>query len=137
MNQLGRNSAELARFSIRSVLLLTAVVAVFFACCSAVVRNEQRRRAESDRRDEVNAQVKASIVREAEAIRAKLGRAPEDQAELEDLLGKPLPAFLHEYGESEIGYRKTGVNSFHLWYSYWDPWYYDSNTPQAGWVCAE
>ena len=85
----------------------------------------------------MNAQVKAALVRDAEAIRAKLGRAPEDQTELEGLLGKPLPAFLHEYGASEIRYRKTGVNSFHLWYSYWDPWYYDSNTPNAGWVCAE
>jgi hypothetical protein len=84
----------------------------------------------------VNAQVKALIVRDAEAIRAKLGRAPADQAELEELLQKPLPVFLHEYGESEITYRQTGANSFHLVYFYWDPWYYDSNTPNAGWICA-
>ena len=128
---------EPLRFSMRWLLAAIALVAVVLSCCSGVVRYGEQRRAEAGRRDDLNTQTKANIVEAVEGLRAELGRAPANQEEVEKLLGKPMPVFIHEHGVSPIKYRQTGVDSFVLDYSLWDPWYYDSLTPKAGWVCAE
>jgi hypothetical protein len=76
------------------------------------------------------------IVKEVEEIRARIGRAPKDQAELESLLGKPMPVVHDGTYETPINYWRTGEDSFYLQYELWatDDWIYDSKKPNAGWV---
>ena len=91
---------------------------------------------------ELDRVVLRELVTEAEAIRARIGRAPRDQAELELLLGRPMPQ-VHDAGlyfggvsRPQVNYRRTGENSFQLQYELWatDDWIYDSTKPGAGWV---
>jgi len=92
---------------------------------------------------ELDRVVLRELVMETEAIRARLGRAPRDQAELESFLGRPMPLVHDEslyFGggasRSQIHYSRTGDNSFRLQYELWatDDWIYDSTKPAAGWV---
>ena len=91
---------------------------------------------------ELDRVVLRELVMEAETIRARLGRAPRDQVELESLLGRPMPQVhdesLYFGGASrpQVNYRRTGDNSFQLQYELWatDDWIYDSTKPAAGWV---
>jgi hypothetical protein len=85
---------------------------------------------------ELDSLIRREIVRETETVRAKLGRSPLNQAELEALLGHPMPC-VHEEGKLvSIDYRRTGENSFQLQYELWatDDWTYGSTNPEAGWV---
>jgi hypothetical protein len=77
-----------------------------------------------------------SIVEDVEAIRAKLGRAPKDQAELELHLGRPMPVVHDGMYPVPIRYRCTGDDSFILKYELWatDDWIYNSTALSAGWV---
>jgi hypothetical protein len=76
------------------------------------------------------------IVKDVDAIRTRLGRAPKDQAELESLLGRPMPHVHDEGRPTPVNYRRTGDNSFQLQYKLWvtDDWIFDSTKPDAGWV---
>jgi hypothetical protein len=74
---------------------------------------------------------------ETEAIRAKLGRAPMDVKELEQLMGHSMPEFL---GRS-VEYRRTSANSYELvffveWFEgFNEDWLvFDSRIPKAGWT---
>ena len=113
-----------------------ALLAVVFAVAAYFQRQATHREAELARLAELDRKTTASIVKDVEAIRAKLGRAPEDREELEALLGRPLPV-VHDYGHPRpINYYRTGADSFRLQYELWDTddWIYDSTIPQAGWV---
>jgi hypothetical protein len=78
----------------------------------------------------------AAIVREVEALRTKLGRAPKDVVEVEQLLGKPMPIVHKGPRKSPIHYLRTGENSFALRYQFSSggDWYYRSDFPTSGWV---
>ena len=120
----------------RGLLLAIALLAVVFAVAAYFQRQASRKEAELARLAELDRETTASIVKEVEAIRAQLGRAPEDKEELKALLGRPLPV-VHDYGRpTSINYYRTGADSFRLQYELWDTddWIYDSTIPQAGWV---
>jgi hypothetical protein len=131
------------QFSLRALLLATTIVAFIVGLVSAwarySIRQEALRRAEEARIMALDKATVSTIVREVEAIRAKLGRAPVNEDELETLLGKEMPV-VHEYGQERIkwpiSYRRTGDDSFRLHYEQWDTddWIYDSTIPNAGWV---
>ena len=94
------------------------------------------RRAERARQAAEDKATAMRIVQEVETTRAKLGRAPADQEELEELLGHPMP-HVHDLGiEVQINYRRMGEDSFYLQYELWatDDWIYDSTIPNKGWV---
>jgi len=75
-------------------------------------------------------------VQDVEAIRERLGRAPQDTQEVESLLGRSMPRIQDGNFESPIHYQRTGEDSFMLQYELWstDDWIYDSTKPEAGWV---
>src|SRR4029079_8102749 len=52
------------------------------------------------------------LVMAVESIRARLGRAPRDQAELESLLGRALPNVHDEGRPTPVHYGRTGENGF-------------------------
>lgn len=113
-----------------------AVLAVVFAVAAYIQRQASRREAELARLAELDRATTSAIVKDVETIREKLGRAPEDEEELEAHLGKPLPR-VHDHGyPTPINYRRTGADSFQLQYELFntDDWIYDSTIPQAGWV---
>ena len=113
-----------------------AVLAVVFAVAAYFQRQASRREAELARLAELDRKTTSTIVKDVEAIRAKLGRAPKDEEELEMHLGRSLPV-VHDYGHpTPINYHRTGTDSFVLQYELWDTddWIYDSASPQAGWV---
>jgi hypothetical protein len=75
---------------------------------------------------------------EIEAIRARTGRLPKDEAELVVLRGKPMPPFYHDYC---VHYSREGdsyrldCSASHFWGRSWDffPWifcYYGPDSPQ-------
>jgi hypothetical protein len=70
------------------------------------------------------------------AVCDRLGRTPRDQAELEQLMGKPMPS-VHDNGyPTPIHYQRTSDTSYLLQYELFatDDWIYDSRKPDAGWV---
>ena len=79
------------------------------------------------------------LIRDTEAACRHLGRAPVDQAELESLLGRPLPC-VHDSDLSglptSVHYLRLDINRFQLKYELiaTDDWVYDSAKPEAGWV---
>jgi hypothetical protein len=83
-----------------------------------------------------NKAIVIQIVKEIEIVRAKLGRAPKNTAELEASMGHAMP-FVYDNGfASPISYQRIGENEYQLHYELWatDDWIYSSNAPQKGWV---
>lgn len=120
----------------RGLLLAMAVLSIVFAVAAYFQREASRREAELVRLAELDRTTTSAIVKAVEAIREKLGRAPEDEDELEAHLGRPLP-MVHDHGyPTPINYRRTGADSFYLQYELFDTddWIYDSTIPKAGWV---
>jgi hypothetical protein len=118
------------------LLGLLTVTAVILAGVAALYYRAEFRRAERARLAEQDRITLSQIVKETEAIRARLGRAPRDQQELESLLGRPMPHVHDEGRPTPIDYLRTGEDSFVLHYELWatDDWIYDSTKPEAGWV---
>ncbi|HEX2475005.1 MAG TPA: hypothetical protein VHK01_09670 [Lacipirellulaceae bacterium] len=125
------------RFSLRFVFIAVAVlspVVWFFA----FLRNQEiERRARIEERTQSILATLEATVKEVEAIRAKLGRAPTDERELEQLMGHPMPT-MPVY---RLYYRQTASNSFYLLFPIeWvepfsgDYLIYHSNKPNVGWV---
>jgi hypothetical protein len=115
-------------------------IAVCLAILSLLIgmlhRREVARQVEMQRLAELDRVTVASIVDEVEAIRVGLGRAPNDEAEVESHLGKPMPVVHDGKYPTPINYSRTGENSFILQYELWatDDWIYNSENPSAGWV---
>jgi hypothetical protein len=76
------------------------------------------------------------VVIDVEEVRAKLGRVPESQAELETHLGRKLPNVHDGVHPTPINYWRTSDDSYQLQYELWatDDWVFDSRNPEAGWV---
>lgn len=120
----------------RALLLVVTIMALLAAVISQLYRADAREKARLSELAALDKKTTAGIVNDVEAIRAKLGRAPKDEDELEAILGRPLP-MVHDNGHpTSINYRRTGEDSFMLQYELWatDDWIYDSTAPQAGWV---
>jgi hypothetical protein len=132
--------SERPQFSLRKLLATFTVIALCIGVASASARYAKRRdairRAELAQLDKLDDATIKSIVMEVEAIRAKLGRAPKDEAELEIHLGRPMPVVHDGIHPTLINYWSTGEDSFMLQYELWatDDWIYDSTIPNAGWV---
>jgi hypothetical protein len=133
-------TSETPQFSLRALLVAVAVIALCVGLASAsstyLKRRAALKEAELARLAELDKATLIAIVRDAEAIRAKLGRAPMDQEELVSLLGRPMPVIHDGAYPTPISYHRSGENSFLLQYSLLatDDWIYDSNKPTAGWV---
>jgi hypothetical protein len=133
-------ASDVPRFSLRALIVAITVISVCIWLVSSVVAYlsnlESRRQNELTRLAILDKATLVAIVDDVEAVRAKLGRTPNDKSELEALLGRPLP-FVHDNGNRRpINYFKTGINSFMLQYELWatDDWIYNSDDPKAGWV---
>lgn len=76
------------------------------------------------------------LIDDTNAVVQRLGRTPEDQAELVAELGYPLPKVLDGSTESPVSYQRYTDSRFILHYELWatDDWTYDSSKPAAGWV---
>lgn len=127
----------LPRFSLRTlliVLLATSIVLAIFAGLrdrhfKHMVKVAQQKKAILDTLDQ--------CAKDAEFVRAKLGRAPEHVDELERLMGHPMP----ETQGRRVHYRRIDANSYELAYlvewveGFSGDWLvFDSNKPAAGWV---
>ncbi|MEX2091792.1 MAG: hypothetical protein WD971_03895 [Pirellulales bacterium] len=122
--------------SLRGVFVIVTVAAILLGAIGYARLRAARWQVELARLAKLDQTTKKEIVAEVEAVRAKLGRAPADEAELESLLGKPLPV-VHDNGyPTPINYYRTSENSFMLQYELWatDDWIYSSDAPTAGWV---
>jgi HAMP domain-containing protein len=120
---------EAIQFSMRRLLVAVAIVAVVFACLAALQRRVSRRNAEIARLAKQSERTKVDIVERIDAIRVKLGRVPRDQAELEEMLGEPMPAAYEDGIAEPITYKRTGASSYRLKYTsyYDDDWNYVSD----------
>jgi hypothetical protein len=129
--------AHPSQFSLRAVFYVTAAAALFTALLAALDHHVERQKVEELRISKENQAIRESIVLEVEAVRARLGRAPADQSELEVILGRPLPS-VSEYGhELSIRYHTEGANDFileHLSFGNGDYLNYHSNAANAGWT---
>ncbi len=86
------------RFGVRSLLIAMTLLAMGFGLIGYLVHNVPRWRAEQARLDaEYERQSTADmaesqqLIADIEAIRAKLGRYPKDEAEIVELRHKPMP----------------------------------------------
>jgi hypothetical protein len=124
------NSPKMLLLIVATIILLGSSLAVYANHRIDAQRDLQE---QLDRLDKFTA---TSIVDEVENVCAQLGRAPGDEAELELLLGKPMPV-VHDYGVATfIEYMPTGDTSFALQYQLWDTnkWVYDSKKSDKGWI---
>jgi hypothetical protein len=74
----------------------------------------------------------SQAIAQVEAIRARLGRIPDD-AELKSLLDEPLPSVRIDGYVAQISYQHTAANEYQLSYCFWDILTYCSSTPNKGW----
>jgi hypothetical protein len=128
---------ELPRFSLRALLIVVVVVSLICAAGTLLGNRIPKHRASEEQRTKTILTALSTTATEAEAIRAKLGRAPADVKELEQLMGHSIPEFL---GRS-VEYRRTSANSYELiFFVEWLPGFnedwlvYDSSRPAAGWM---
>ena len=124
------------QFSLRTLIVIVTLVALPLGLIAYVNHRNALRRIELKRLAQKDKITVNTIVEKVEAIRAHLGRAPEDEAELESLLGEPMPV-VHDNGyPSPINYQRIGQDSFLLQYELWetDDWIYYSTKPESGWV---
>jgi hypothetical protein len=140
VSQNNRDSPNSPPLSVRSVLfgstLIAYIVALFVVLVWQHDKREAFRRTEAIRLLDLDNKTRATIINDVESLRSKLGRAPKDQAELESLLGKPMPV-VHDNGYPvPILYLRIRPNSFILKYELGatDDWIYNSDKPMAGWV---
>ena len=127
---------EKTQFSLRALLLGVVVCSVMLAGIAYLKQLEERGYAEHLRQEKHNRTVLVEVVNDIQALRAKLGRTPKDAAEVETLLGKPLPVVYVEGRAVPIKYFCTGNNSFRLSFSLGDDGgcIYDSRDAQVRWV---
>jgi hypothetical protein len=128
---------ETPQFSIPALLIATVVVAVFAAGVAALQRRDARQRAEEARVAKLNAEARAEILVDVNAICSRLGRLPEDERELVRLMARPMPEVQVGHRLVPIEYHRTGPGSFNLYHMEWtyaDYFLYDSKAPQTGWT---
>ena len=131
---------EPVRFSLRSLFTALFVASILLGALSLWMQREVRRQRELESLAKLDAETRQQIVKDVEAIRLKLGRAPKDEAELVSLMGKPMP-MVHEESKDKIfriNYYQTGEHDYRLSHLCWstpgDYLIYESKTPKAGWL---
>lgn len=131
-----QDSVPSTTFSLRSLFLVVAIIAMCLAVAGYFVRRVTDRLAEDRRHAKLNMEALATIVKDVEAMRTQLGRAPRDVEEVEQLLGKPMPVVYDSGSRTPVNYYHTGNDSFILRYELWgsDDWIYNSKDPAAGWL---
>ena len=114
--------------------VITLSVLYFVAVFSVLGVAHHRRQVEIDRLAELDRVTLWNIVREVDTICDELGRVPQDQEELEALMGKPMP-HTHRYTHPvKMLYYRTGDNSYFLTsFSTSGMRLYTSDRPEAGW----
>jgi hypothetical protein len=115
-----------ASIAVGTTLLLAGWWTVVPNIGNAAVASRQRKEIKANN----TAMTKA--VAQIELLRRKLGRIPEE-SELDDLLTEPLPEINWDGWNTRIKYHKSNEDSYLLWYTNWDVYYYDSSTPKKGW----
>ena len=131
------HASELPRFSLRTLLIVFLVAAPVLTLVAMARNASLRHDAKIAQQTKTILAMLDTTAKEVESIRAKLGRAPANEKELEQLMGHPMPIAL----KSPIQYAQTGPNSFSLaYYIEWlegfsgDYLVYDSSKPGVGWV---
>jgi hypothetical protein len=127
---------DFPRFSLRFVFIAIAIFSLL-VWLFAFLRNQAvERKATIEKRTQTILATLDATVKEVDAIRVNLGRAPADERELEQLLGHPMPTPAYR-----LYYRQTAPNSFYLLFpTEWlegfsgDYLIYESDKPTAGWV---
>jgi hypothetical protein len=114
--------------------MVLAAIPLSGVTCIAKQRRDRQNMLETLKKQD--AETVKQIVIDVEEVRAKLGRSPESQAELESLLGRKLPKVHDDGYPTPINYWRTDENSYRLQYELWatDDWIFDSKNPDAGWV---
>jgi|SRR3972149_1492172 len=128
-------SSDAPRFSLRSLLFVVLVISLGLGFLGVLKQRSDRLRSKLEQLAKEDKATLKAIVRDVDAIRAKLGRAPKDEAELVALLGKPMPV-VHDQGvPTSVRYYCNG-DGYTLVYTLWatDDWVYDSDKPKDGWV---
>lgn len=129
-------SSESPRYSIRFLLALTTMAAIPIAGFTCVANQQRAWRTKLAQLALEDAETLKQIVIDVEDVRAKLGRVPDSQEELETLLGRKLPK-VHDNGyPTPINYWRISSDSYRLQYELWatDDWIFYSSNPGAGWV---
>lgn len=128
------------RFSLWSAIKAITTTAIFLGVISYLHQLEIAKQAERTRLTNLDDATRKVLVEQVEEIRVRLGRAPNDEAELEQLLGTSMPV-VHDKSFSKpvptaVHYHRTAKNSYKLQYEIWstDDWIFDSTNPTAGWV---
>lgn len=124
------------QFSIKTLLVVVTLSAIPLAALSYLIQRRNAWVAEIKRRAEEDKVTVKQIVIDVNAVCQRLGRTPKNQAELERIMGKPMPN-VHDNGHpTPIHYMRTSDASYLLQYELWatDDWIYDSKNPDAGWV---
>lgn len=91
------------------------------------------RQAESDRK------ALAQLASESIAIRDRLGRAPNDLAELESLLGRPIPPYHNKGVTLTLDYYRKNSQEFSFKGYPYPGWLlrFESDNADAGWITEE
>lgn len=129
-------NSESPKFSIRFLLIVTTLAAIPIAGFSCEANRRKAWRLKLDQLAKQDVETLKQIVIDVEEVRAKLGRVPDSQEELEALLGRKLPK-VHDYGHpTPINYWRISSDSYRLQYELWatDDWIFHSSNPGAGWV---
>lgn len=133
-------NSESPKFSIRFLLAITAMAAIPTAGITCVANQHKARRLKVAQLEKQDAETLKQIVIDVEEVRAKIGRVPESQAELETLLGRKLP-YIHDrlypsVRPMPINYWRTDDDSYKLQYELQVTayWIFDSRDPGAGWL---
>jgi hypothetical protein len=130
-----RQQSRKLQFSIRTLLYLTTVVGIALAGVMAIYQFRERQVAKYAAEAERNQLILLHAAKDVEAICANLQRAPNDEKELEMLLGNPLPTLNDRGAELRMFYYRTGETCFQLVVARWyTDLVYDSKTPTAGWT---
>src|SRR5262245_12443876 len=104
------------KFSLRTLLIIFVIASAFLGAFAYLRDLTERHRAERERLAKFDLAVEQQIVKDLEAICLKLGRSPNDENELESLLGSPMPV-IHAYGkEYPIRYYRLPAGSYRLEY---------------------
>ena len=130
------NTSEAPQYSLRTLLIAVLVVSLCLGVVAFFRIRAGRWQAELDRLAKIDKVTMEEIVKDVEAIRTRLGRAPKDQSEVEALLGKRMPV-VHDHGyPTPVYYFRKSDNRFYLHYELLDTddWIYDSDIPKAGCV---
>src|SRR4051812_27903863 len=113
-NTIVASEGDVPRFSLRTLLVIVLIASVILGVFAYLRDRAAWHQAERERLAKLDKATTEQIVVDVEAIRARLGRAPNDERELEALLGHLMPAIHASGREYPISYRRVSENRFQL-----------------------